>query len=144
MVYVGEGILQLFSLMFFVLLMIGLGLLASRMMGVPFSVPRLLLAGLAGLMLGSAVGALLYYGSVERLVEESPFTTPTPGYVVVVLAMGVRDVRTSGALDGDGSGLDADLDYTQNVSTTLIQRRRTQRRLQSLPHPSLFTRSNTL
>ncbi len=45
MVYVGEGILQIFSLIFFVLLLLGVGLLASRMMGVPFSLPRLLLAG---------------------------------------------------------------------------------------------------
>ncbi|WP_306366633.1 AarF/ABC1/UbiB kinase family protein [Nocardiopsis sp. CC223A] len=87
MVYVGEGILQLFSLMFFVLMMIGVGLLASRMMGVPFSVPRLLLAGLVGLVLGSAVGALLYYGSPERLMEQASPISPTPGYVIVVLAM---------------------------------------------------------
>ncbi|MDT0326899.1 ABC1 kinase family protein [Nocardiopsis lambiniae] len=87
MVYVGEGILQLFSLLLFVALLIGLGLLASRMMGVPFSLPRLVLSGLVGLFLGSAAAALLYYGSLERLAQEVPVTAPGPEYVSVTMLM---------------------------------------------------------
>ncbi|MDE3724894.1 AarF/UbiB family protein [Nocardiopsis sp. N85] len=87
MVYVGEGILQLFSLLLFVALLIGLGLLASRMMGVPFSLPRLALSGLVGLFLGSAAAAVLYYGSLERLAQEVPVTAPGPEYVSVTMLM---------------------------------------------------------
>ena len=87
MVHVGEGIVQIFFLLLFVLVLLGVGLLASRMMGVPFSSPRLLSAGVIGLVLGSAAGALLYYGSLERLAAEVPSGSPGPEYVLVTMVM---------------------------------------------------------
>ncbi|MEE2041538.1 AarF/UbiB family protein [Nocardiopsis sp. CT-R113] len=80
--YLGEGISQLLSLAVFVVLLLGLGTLASRMMGVPFSAPRLALGGIVGLFLGSIASVVLYYGSFEALAGLD--RAPGPAFVVVM------------------------------------------------------------
>ncbi|MFD3685307.1 ABC1 kinase family protein [Nocardiopsis sp. NPDC058631] len=85
MTYLGEGISQLLSLAVFVVLLLGVGTLASRMMGVPFSAPRLALAGIVGLFLGSIASVVLYYGSFEALAGLE--RTPVPAFVAVMTAV---------------------------------------------------------
>ncbi|WP_150251146.1 ABC1 kinase family protein [Nocardiopsis deserti] len=88
MSYISEGIGQILSLLVFVGLLVGLGVLASRMMGVPFSAPRLVLAGSLGMVLGGVATALLYYGSLRRLAEVVPGeSAPPAGFGQVVLLL---------------------------------------------------------
>ncbi|MFD6950270.1 ABC transporter [Nocardiopsis sp. TSRI0078] len=88
MSYIGEGISQILSLLVLLGLLFGLGVLASRMMDVPFSVPRLALAGALGMVLGGPAAPLLYYGSLQRFAESAPGSEPLPqGFLSLLLLL---------------------------------------------------------
>ncbi|RKS07088.1 ubiquinone biosynthesis protein [Nocardiopsis sp. Huas11] len=83
---VGAWTAQLVSLAFFLSFLVALGLLASRMMGVPFNLPRLAVAGLVGMAAGGAVGILLAFDSFQAAA-----TSTTPDHTeprVLVLLFG--------------------------------------------------------
>ena len=76
---------QVLSLVMLILVLLGLGKLASRLMDVPFSLPRLALAALLGAPLG-AVGAILaYYGTLEALYTTDPAQMDRPGFMALML-----------------------------------------------------------
>jgi ubiquinone biosynthesis protein len=76
---------QVLSFVVLVLVLLGLGKLASRLMDVPFNLPRLALAALVGGPLG-AVGAILaYYGTFEALNSTDPAHMTEPGFVPLML-----------------------------------------------------------
>lgn len=79
---IGAWIGQLLSVLVFVPILLLLGLLASRMMGVPFSLPRLLFSGMVGMLLGGVASVVLYYGSFEAANGQGD--TYEPGFVAVV------------------------------------------------------------
>ncbi|MCY9787010.1 AarF/UbiB family protein [Nocardiopsis sp. EMB25] len=76
---------QIVSPVLFVLLLLGLGVLASRMMGVPFNAPRLVFAGAVGMVLGSIAGVLLYFGTVPDSPDFDPYQEPVgPGFIALM------------------------------------------------------------
>ncbi|WP_116244128.1 AarF/ABC1/UbiB kinase family protein [Nocardiopsis sp. FIRDI 009] len=72
---------QILSLALFALLLLGLGVLASRMMGVPFHLPRLAFAGMVGMVLGGVLGVTLYAGSIQAAMELDPDRRAAPGFL---------------------------------------------------------------
>ncbi|WP_049570578.1 AarF/ABC1/UbiB kinase family protein [Nocardiopsis sp. SBT366] len=76
---------QVVSLVALVLVLLGLGKLASRLMDVPFNLPRLALAALVGAPLGSVGAILAYYGSFEALNSLEPADLDQPAYVSLML-----------------------------------------------------------
>ncbi|WP_026118555.1 ABC1 kinase family protein [Nocardiopsis salina] len=79
---IGAWIGQLLSVLVFVPILLLLGFLAGRMMGVPFSVPRLVFSGTVGMLLGSVLSVVLYYGSFEAANEQGD--AYEPAFVAVV------------------------------------------------------------
>ncbi|WP_017579091.1 ABC1 kinase family protein [Nocardiopsis valliformis] len=76
---------QVLSLILLVLVLLGLGKLASRLMDVPFNLPRLALAALFGAPVG-AVGAILaYYGTFEALNSTESAEMDQPGFMALML-----------------------------------------------------------
>ncbi|WP_236572060.1 MULTISPECIES: AarF/ABC1/UbiB kinase family protein [unclassified Nocardiopsis] len=83
-----EVLLQILSLFVFAGALLWLGALASRMMGVPFSLPRLALAGFLGAVLGPAAAGPLYYGSYEEFARHISAEGPLPaGFGVTVMLL---------------------------------------------------------
>lgn len=76
---------QVVSLVALVLVLLGLGKLASRLIDVPFNLPRLALAALVGAPLGSVGAILAYYGSFEALNSLEPADLDQPAYVSLML-----------------------------------------------------------
>ncbi|MFE1166370.1 ABC1 kinase family protein [Nocardiopsis sp. NPDC058789] len=81
----GMVVSQVVSLVVLVLVLLGLGKLASRLMDVPFNLPRLALAALVGAPLGSVGAILAYYGSFEALNSLEPADMEDPGYMSLML-----------------------------------------------------------
>ncbi|MFE9282352.1 ABC1 kinase family protein [Nocardiopsis alba] len=81
----GMIIEQVVSLAVLVLVLFGLGKIASRLMNVPFNLPRLALGALFGAPVG-AVGAILaYYGSLDVLTGDHPMDMEQPGSLALML-----------------------------------------------------------
>lgn len=81
----GMVVSQVVSLVVLVLVLLGLGKLASRLMDVPFNLPRLALAAMVGAPLGSVGAILAYYGSFEALNSLEPADMEDPGYMSLML-----------------------------------------------------------
>ncbi|MEV2278966.1 AarF/UbiB family protein [Nocardiopsis sp. NPDC049922] len=96
----GSWLGQILSIGFFVLLLLGLGVLASRMMGVPFNAPRLAVAGAIGVPIGGAASILLYLGSTPTSPDFDPERLAGPGFVALMsLAMAVAAMLAFVALE---------------------------------------------
>ncbi|GAB3737577.1 ABC1 kinase family protein [Nocardiopsis nanhaiensis] len=91
---------QVLSLVALILILLGLGKLASRLMDVPFNLPRLALAALVGAPVGAVGGILVYYGDVEALNTTQPAEMDQPGFMVLMLfAMAVGAMLAFVALE---------------------------------------------
>ncbi|MFI6576613.1 ABC1 kinase family protein [Nocardiopsis sp. NPDC050513] len=96
----GSWLGQILSIGLFVLLLLGLGVLASRMMGVPFNAPRLVIAGAVGVPIGGAASILLYLGSTPTSPDFDPERLAGPGFVALMsLAMAVAAMLVFVALE---------------------------------------------
>ncbi|MEU3018445.1 MULTISPECIES: AarF/UbiB family protein [unclassified Nocardiopsis] len=96
----GMVVSQVVSLVALVLVLLGLGTLASRLMDVPFNLPRLALAALIGAPVGSVGAILAYYGSFEALNSLEPADLDHPGYMSLMLfAMAVGAMLAFVALE---------------------------------------------
>ncbi|SIO86617.1 AarF/ABC1/UbiB kinase family protein [Nocardiopsis sp. JB363] len=76
---------QVFSLFMLILVLLGLGKLASRLMDVPFNLPRLALSALLGAPAGSVGAILAYYGSFDALNSTDPARMDQPGFMALML-----------------------------------------------------------
>ena len=76
---------QIVSLVVMILVLLGLGKLASRLMNVPFSLPRLGLAALLGIPIGMVGAVLAYYGDFEVLNSTDPAGLSEPGFTALML-----------------------------------------------------------
>ena len=91
---------QVFSLVVMILVLLGLGKLASRLMDVPFNLPRLALAAMFGAPLGSVGAILAYYGSFDALNTAEPARMDQPGFMALMLfAMAVGSMLAFVALE---------------------------------------------
>ena len=91
---------QVLSLVMLILVLLGLGKLASRLMDVPFSLPRLALAALLGAPLGAVGAVLAYYGTFEALHTTDPARMDQPGFMALLLfAMAVGSMLAFVALE---------------------------------------------
>ncbi|MBR8743135.1 AarF/ABC1/UbiB kinase family protein [Nocardiopsis sp. MG754419] len=91
---------QVFSLVMLILVLLGLGTLASRLMDVPFNLPRLALAALFGAPLGAVGAVLAYFGTFDALSDTDTARLEEPGFMALMLfAMAVGSMLAFVALE---------------------------------------------
>ncbi|MFE3457460.1 ABC1 kinase family protein [Nocardiopsis aegyptia] len=82
---VGAWVSQIMSFFVFVLVLMALGLLASRMMGVSFNLPRLAFAGAVGMALGGLVGILVQFDTLTDAASLYPEQEMGPQFLAIVV-----------------------------------------------------------
>ncbi|MGW5876901.1 ABC1 kinase family protein [Nocardiopsis terrae] len=91
---------QVLSLVVLILVLLGLGQLASRLMDVPFNLPRLALAALFGAPTGAVGAVLAYYGTFDALNSADTAEMDQPGFMALMLfAMAVGAMLAFVALE---------------------------------------------